>query len=186
MSETKENLEEVESQEPVEAPILKKKITRSRTQEHIEKSREALKKAHIAKMEQSLPLAQARADASLQRALKQQKQLEEKVAKMSAKKRLVAGEPPEEPPSLPAKPAESKPAETKPKKQPKKVIVQESESSDDSTDDDESSGDEIIYVAPKKKRQPKQETIVKAKAPAPQAPKAVPAQAPPKAVFKFV
>jgi hypothetical protein len=181
MSETKENLEEVESQEPVEAPILKKKITRSRTQEHIEKSREALKKAHIAKMEQSLPLAQARADASLPRALKQQKQLEEKVAKMSAKKRLVAGEPPEEPPSKPAKPAESKP-----KKQPKKVIVQESESSDDSTDDDESSGDEIIYVAPKKKRQPKQETIVKAKAPAPQAPKAVPAQAPPKAVFKFV
>jgi hypothetical protein len=166
------------NQDPQEdTPILKKKITRSRTQEHIEKSRESLKKAHLARMEQCLPLAEARTELAEAKAAAKKAALDDKINKMKAKKqellKKVSKEPEQKPESEPKLEEEPISSRTVKKNKVRKVYMEE-----DSEENDSSSGDEIIYVAPKKK----QPTIVKQKA------SAAPIQPPavPKAIFKFV
>ena len=178
MDETREDLE---GSEPQEMPILKKKITRSRTAEHIEKSKEALKKAHLAKMEQSLPLAQAKADLALEKARKKQVALEEKMEKMKAKKKDIMKD------SIPEPDPDDKPIKLKEDPVPSRVVISKNAKvkkvyvEEEESDSEDSSGDEIIYVAPKKKQQ-----IVKHKEKASPKPAVAPVVAPPKVVFKFV
>jgi septal ring factor EnvC (AmiA/AmiB activator) len=179
MAETKEDLDILDSEESEPKSILKKKITRSRTAEHIEKSKEALKKAHLAKMEQSLPLAQAKADLAAEKARKKQIALEEKMEKMKTKKKEIMKDSTPEPDETP------EPIKLKEDRVPSRVIIPKKGKvkkiyMEEETDSEDSSGDEVIFVAPPKKKQ----SIVKQKAPAVAKEPAPPA--PPKVVFKFV
>lgn len=154
-----------------EEPLLKPKRKHNITEEHKEKLRENMKKANAMKVEKSIPLAEAKAQRTLEKALKAQSILERR---KNYKKDQVEEEQVESPPPTP-------PPVKAPKKKPsRKVVIQESSDSEDyGSSGSSTEEEEVVYVQKVKKSTPKKE-ITKSKQPMKKE------ELPPAYVFKFV
>jgi hypothetical protein len=163
-------------------PLMKPKRTRTMTPEAKQQYAERMRKVNQDRCEK----ARLKSEETL--ALKEQK-LKEKMEQIESKKQQVKKLKEDKQlvePNVPDTP-EPKPVKDKPLKKQKarRIVVQESSDSDDYYNDDVSSSsgeDEVIYVAKKPKKQPKPQTITKAKKE-----KDIPVRQPevPKTIIKF-